>query len=311
MWETDDRLVGDPVWELFPSTVPEDRKRSLWPRLAVAAIVTVLGVWLCHPLAVVAVCVAVAWGDFVRGWRSRRSIPDPCAARVSARFSYGWAFWKVGMTGFALMSAVVLTEFPRGGQMTLPPADFIAASLLWMGGFVASAFVTATGLLAAIRSGMRVWVGQAKEVKVRTQSGRAIRSGMRFWVGPGVNQARTLLLSMLVVGFTAGVLMPLMFVFVMGVHTPHSRPDDGLEAGVFLSMFAGLAFGGDLQQKGVFGVVLLSSMFVAPVVLLLILDAVSKRVIADQPTKFGPKIAAVGKWSKPDPVKRVRSFYCS
>jgi hypothetical protein len=260
MWETDDRLAGDPVWELFPSPVPEDRKRPLWPRLATAAILTALGVWLYHPLAVVTVCIAVAWGDFRQARKARRTILDRSAARISARFTYGWALWKVGMTGLALMFALVLIEFPRGDRMTQPPAAFIAAVLLWMGGSAASAFVTAAGLLAAIRSGMRVWVGQ------------------------GVNQARTLLLSMLIVGFTAGVVMPLMMVMVF----PRTGSGDHSQLDGEGALFLAFLFG---------------SMIVGPVVLLLILDAVSKRVIADTPTKFGPKVAAVGKWSKPDQVK--------
>ena len=47
-----------------------------------------------------------------------------------------------------------------------------------MGGFTVSATLTALGLLAASRSGMRVWIGE------------------------GVNRARTLLMGMLVAGFT-------------------------------------------------------------------------------------------------------------
>ncbi len=65
------------------------------------------------------------------------------------------------------------------------PSAFIASLLLGMGGFTLSAALTALGLMAAYRSGMRVWIGE------------------------GVNRARTLLMGMLVVGFTFVVLGPL------------------------------------------------------------------------------------------------------
>jgi hypothetical protein len=42
--------------------------------------------------------------------------------------------------------------------------------------------------------------------------------------------------------------------------------------------------------------VFMGCMFVGPVVILVLLDMVGPRVIADRPAKFGPKVAAVGKW---------------
>ena len=38
-------------------------------------------------------------------------------------------------------------------------------------------------------------------------------------------------------------------------------------------------------------------MFVAPVIMLLLLDWISRRVVADRPGKFGPKVPTVGKWN--------------
>jgi len=46
---------------------------------------------------------------------------------------------------------------------------------------------------------------------------------MRVWVDEGVNRARTLLLAMLIVGFTVGVLGP-MGVW-LAVSVPHARDD--------------------------------------------------------------------------------------
>lgn len=257
MWETDDRIVGDPVWELFEPTRPRESRVPL-VRWAVAAALTGLGLWLEPSIAVVTVCLAVAWPDFERGWQARRRIPDAAAARVSARFSYGWALFKIGMTAFGLMFVTVFTLFPRPPSGSAPPPAFITACLLWFAGSLASALVTAAGLAGAIRGGLRVWIGE------------------------GVNRARTLLLGMLVTGFVAVVLTPLMLLLAtMSAPSPANRSGGETTAGI-----AALAF--------IFG-----SMFVGPVVLLLILDAIARRVIAEVPTKFGPKVAAVGKWAKP------------
>ena len=258
MWESDDRLAGDPVWELF-QPVQETRTSLPWRRWATAAAMTGVGLALCHPLAVVTVCLAVAWGDFVQARQARRLISDPWGARVSALFSCGWGLWKVGMTAFGLMFATVPFVVYAGRRDELPTA-FAAAPLLWMGGFTASALVTGSGLFVAIRHDMRVWIGQ------------------------GVNQARTLLLTMLIVGFTVGVLtvgvlLPLMAALVV---TPAPPGPQGEAVPIFPFLF------------------MLVCLLVGPITLLVILDAIARRVIADTPTKFGPKVAAVGKWCKPD-----------
>jgi hypothetical protein len=250
MWESDDRLAGDLVWELF-QPAQETQPGPPWTRWAVAGAIAGLGLWFYPPIAVVTVCLAVAWGDFARGFQPHRSIPDPWAARLSARFSSGWGLWKVGITAFGLMFATIMFVGRRG---ELPSAS-ATAILLWMLGFTASALVTASGLIVAIRNGMRVWIGE------------------------GVNQAGTLLLTMLIVGFTAGILMPLCI--VLAAHFPATAADASTEVPYPLFVMFGCMFAG-------------------PVVLLVILDAVGKRVIADRPTKFGPKVAAFGKWTKPD-----------
>jgi VanZ like family len=38
-------------------------------------------------------------------------------------------------------------------------------------------------------------------------------------------------------------------------------------------------------------------MFAGPVAILVVLDMVGQRILADQPAKFGPKVPTVGKWS--------------
>jgi hypothetical protein len=253
MNETDDRLEGDHVWELFthaaPGTASESNRTRRYQRwLAVAGLIAMA--WLLSPLlAVVAACLAVAARDFRTGRQLARSMPDKAGGTICARFTYAWGAWKLALAAFALTFVLVPVFAPTVKEKGMPPALW-ATMLLWMGGFILSAAFTASGLLAAYRSGMRVWIGE------------------------GVNQARTLLMGMLMVGLTFVVLLPLCAWFVGQL--PPAKFSHG---------------------RGVLNVLLFfGCMFAAAVVLLLILDWFSRRVIADHPSKFGPKVPTVGKW---------------
>ena len=75
MNETDDRLVGDPVWELFtqPTAGPADVALGTGhhgPWLVGAGLIA-LGCYMYPPLAVVTVCLAVAAQRFPSGSATR------------------------------------------------------------------------------------------------------------------------------------------------------------------------------------------------------------------------------------------------
>src|SRR5262245_34790802 len=105
MIEADDRLVGDPVWELFPAS-PQASGRRSWGTanyrrwLALAALVIASGL-LYPPLAVVTICLAVAIPDLRSGWRLARAIPDKSGGTVCALFTYAWGVWKAAWAAFA------------------------------------------------------------------------------------------------------------------------------------------------------------------------------------------------------------------
>jgi hypothetical protein len=80
---------------------------------------------------------------------------------------------------------------------------------------------------------------------------------------------------MLVVGFTFVVLGPICIWLVDQVPRPRDRRAGDL---------AGL-------------IALFGSLVAGPVVILLLLEWISRRVIADRPGKFGPKVPSVGKWN--------------
>lgn len=256
MYEADDRLDGDLVWEIFaqpaPAPVPTGTQGSRIGRWAVLLALIVVGGLFFPPMAVLVACLAIAWPDFRDGRRIARTLPDKAGGKVCARFHYSWGAWKIGCAAIALMFLFVMIYVPIAeegeGQ---PPSGFVAAGFLWLASFTASAVLAASGVWASYRSGMRVWLGE------------------------GVNRARILLLSMLIVGFVYGFILPL--AFWLGSLVPRAE-----EARL------GIAFA---------FVLCLGSWIVGPLVILVIRDAIARRVIAETPSKFGKAVPAVGKWT--------------
>jgi hypothetical protein len=254
MNEVDDRLAGEPVWELFPGTAPPPARRSLNARncrrwLAVVCLIAFC--WLVFsPLAVITACLAVSFRDFRTGRQLSRSIPDKAGGTICARFAFAWGAWKLGLAGFLLIFVFAIGLATAGERLDLI-MGLSTSVFLWMSGFTLSALFTAAGLVKAYRTGMRVWIGE------------------------GVNQARTLMLGMLIVSFTFVILGPLCLGLV-GRHPGAGGSNDA-----------------DLP----FLIGLMVSMFAGPVSILLVLDWLSRRVVADRPGKFGPKVPAVGKWN--------------
>jgi hypothetical protein len=254
MNEVDDRLAGDPVWELFapPPAQPARPILSVHPSVRWGVIGGLIpGLWSISPvLAVLAGCTLAGAGDFFKGGQLARTVPDKAGGKILARFAYAWGAWKFAAVAFLMIFVCVAVLAPgkRGGEV---PAVFPITMFLWAGGFIASAALTASGLFSAYRSGMRVWVGE------------------------GVNRARLLLLGMLIVAFTLAVLVPLCVWLSVHFSLRSPGPDEGLY--ILLPVFGCLLVG--------------------PFWCLWILDRISPHIIADCPSKFGPKVPTVGKWS--------------
>jgi hypothetical protein len=221
MNDIDDRLAGDPVWELFPQRGPARevvfgrRGAGWWLGVVFLAGLT----WsLYPPAAVLIACLSVAVRDFRAGGQLARSLSDKISARICARFSFAWGAWKVGVAAFVLMF-VLLGVFAGAGKMNEPPPGFFAAMLLVLVSFMASAALTAWGLFTAYRYGMRVWIGE------------------------GVNRARTLLLAMLIVGFAFLVLLPWAVWLVGALAPPAAERAGTLFVAGLLSIMSLGAFG--------------------------------------------------------------------
>ena len=102
------------------------------------------------------------------------------------------------MTALAFMFASLMSAIILDGRQPVPavPPAFFPSMMVSISGYVLSATFTAAGLILAYRSGMRVWVGE------------------------GVNQARTLLLAMMIVAFTFAVLVPISV--MLAIADPHA-----------------------------------------------------------------------------------------
>jgi hypothetical protein len=246
--EVDDRLAGDLVWELFPARSGGHEAEPLAAtvaRWALLASLVAAAWWLSPPLGVVTACIGVAAQDFQHAWRITRSFSDKAGGTIIALFACAWGSWKFGLTAVVFF---FLTVILGRNQSDVPPA-VVTTLLLAAGGYSLSAVLTAVGLVRAYRVAMRVWVGE------------------------GVNRARTLLLGMLIVGFTIGVLGPL----CVWLATGGSRHAD--------TPFQALAVGAGVLGLSIIG----------PIVMLFIVDWLSRRVVAERPSKLGPKVSAVGK----------------
>ena len=145
MSDVDDRLAGDPVWELFPqrASAREDvcgtRGFGWW--LGVVFL-TALAWSLYPPAAVLIACLSVAVHDFRAGRQLARSLSDKVSAKTCARFSYAWGAWKAGVAAGVLMF-VLIAAFSSAGKMREPPSGVLAAMLLVLVSFMASAALTA------------------------------------------------------------------------------------------------------------------------------------------------------------------------
>lgn len=265
MYEYEPELDGDLDWALFPAPerIPSRRERIT---TCVKAALVIGACWFITPaLGITAACAAVSLKDLSTGRRLARVIPDRTGARVCSWFSYAWGCWKVGMTALGTFFLLAALQGGEKKELSQPSPEMfgaLAGCLFLFGGFLASAGFTAAGLIAALRSGMRVWIGE------------------------GMNQARTLLLAMLLAMFTCFVLIP--WTVLLGRFFTRTAVTSQVEVGWSTSY----AFLGALLILGM-GLFL----FAAPIFILIMLDRLCRRVVAGRPGKFGPKVPSVGKWN--------------
>lgn len=218
MYEADDRLVGDLVWEIFepPGPAPGPARRRIGRRAVVAGMVG-LGWWLVPPIVVLATSLAMARREFRAGGRIARMHPGEAGARICVRFKYAWGAWKIGWTAFGW---ALLGGFAFGTTFRPHPSAWTIAT----GALLAAAGLTASAILTAWAVGTAYWTG----TRVRLAEG-------------DLDRAWNLMLGMMLVGLADGVILPIC-VWIdaryPGVRTERLEPGPGIAilsfAGIFL-----------------------------------------------------------------------------
>lgn len=99
---------------------------------------------------------------------------------------------------------------------------------------------------------------------------RALRSGRMIWIGEGTNQARILLRVLFYGTFTPCIVVPLVVLVIVGF-------EKGTQSWSGFAVCIGAAM----------------NLLIAPVGVLLALDAVSRRVLAREPGKLGAKVSSI------------------
>ncbi|AMV40184.1 hypothetical protein [Planctomyces sp. SH-PL62] len=248
MNHSDSTLAEDFDWALFPQEATVSPLKRWVLGLEVSSVVVLT--WLVYqPLAVVLACLAISFREFRRARVSARAIPDKAAAWISSLFGYAWAAWTLGVAAcatFFVLGVINVTVVHDRGM----PAGAGTAMLLAPCGFLAALTLTAAGLVMAIRSGLRIWIGE------------------------GMNQARTLLLGLLILLFTVFGIGPLLVLLSANIDR-----NSGPGIGAFISWVG-----------------LLAATFAGPIAILIVLDRISRRVLASHPGTYGPKVPSLKKW---------------
>lgn len=249
MRDVDSTLAEDFDWALFPQDETQAPPWKRWLRWLEASFVVTLSWIIWPPLAVVLACLAISFGDFRRAHLASRSIPDRAAKWICLLFGYAWGFWTLGIAAFASFFVVAMLNVSVLREQGMPDSA-LTAFLLIPCGFVGAVILTSLGLVLALRSGMRIWIGE------------------------GRNQARTLLRGVLIVLFTIFGLGPILLLMVASV----DRASQASKGSAILGY-------------------LFAAMLVGPLAILIVLDKISRRVLASHPGKFGLKVPSVKKGS--------------
>ena len=253
MNETDDRLVGDPVWELFAYPAPgpaqpASRIRRYGPWLIVAGLIA-LGWFLFPPLAVVTAGLSVAARDFRRGRQLARSIPSKAGGTICAV--------QLCLGGLEARNGRLRVDV--GLRIPLRARDETARNALGGPGLDVSGhggfhFV---GGVDSFGPGSGLPIGNARLDRRGGESGQDAPDGH-------VDR---------------------------GICLRGSRSDEPLALRRFPRAI-------DAQPAALPDfLAFCSCLFVGPLLIVLVLDRISRRIIADRPGKFGPKVPTVGKWN--------------
>lgn len=122
-------------------------------------------------LAAVVACARFGWSDFQTALWLRRTDPQKGRGKTCFWFYLASALWKVAVTASVLMFLfpfiMLVQAAPNQPRANAPPAEFTAALVQAMLGFLLASMATAVGAACALRRHVKVWVDGAVYVARR------------------------------------------------------------------------------------------------------------------------------------------------
>ena len=163
---TDETRPGE-VFEFEPTQ--SDGLLAQLPWWLIAMVALVVAELTTHPsIGVVVFCLKFGWNDFQTAFWLRRHDPIPVRGKVCSWFYLSSGLWRVCISGFALMFALVpiiaIAEARQaaggvpqnaGGQ---PPAELITCMIVWMLSSLAATAVTFLAVGMAHWFPFKIWV---------------------------------------------------------------------------------------------------------------------------------------------------------
>ncbi len=169
-----------------------DRRSGRWLHLSAWVVALVVFEVTADPSLVVVVgCSKFGWAQLRAARWLRRNDPNTRRGKACRWFYVSWGLWRISLVA-ALLMYVVIYAF-LGLQHALgvaampgdtPPAQFITAALIVMFGLVSSTLTSIVGVTLALRSRVRIWVGQAGLDAFRSGTWPPVGSAAgRNWIG--------------------------------------------------------------------------------------------------------------------------------
>jgi hypothetical protein len=208
-------------------------------------------------LGVAVACTKFGWNDFLTARWLWRIDPNRRRGRACGFLYVASGFWKIALTGFAVIWIVAILDQPARRQQAAaagPPPEFIGAGIATVVGFGTSTLFTCVALRSAWRSRVKLWLSPGVHGARREDLWPSLHEPAYA----GTNHAHGVILTALVLAYFFGAV-------VLGA--------------VILSVCAA----GGLMNGTLAAIVGLGLMFVGPVLLLLFNDALQRRVIAASP----------------------------
>src|SRR5947209_14421544 len=214
-------------------------------------------------------CTKFGWEDFLTARWLRRTDPDRRRGRTCFWLCVASGLWKCALTGIAVMFAVAFVEAavqaprPRGPGR-VPPAAFFGASLAAFFGFGLSTLATYRAFAGAVRHRIKLWIDG------RVHHDRRAGRWPPAATPPGrKNRAGAVLLTALVLTLVAALVATMV---ILG--------NAAKAAGR-----GGAGAPGRMVIHAVFVLTLFGMSLGLPVVVLIVRDAVIRRLLARSPAE--------------------------